>query len=205
MKTFHSFFRYVGLTYPKLPAQYLQSIHQISGPRPQITTHSEVTSHVESHTERPTITISSTVSPLPSRHHQSVAPIEYVPSLKVQPSLHQHLPHHHQTYYFSAPTQYRYAPQHNSLNFPPQPVYNFDFFNHQHASSLLDSYIPSSVVIARQHALGAKVHNFQHNHGAASAPGGYNTISFSAPHPPHFGGAHYKRSSAVAGKGQSKA
>jgi hypothetical protein len=173
-------------TYPKLPAQqYIHNIHQIPIPRPQITTHSEVSS-VASHTERPTISITSTVAPLANSHHQSVAPIEYVQSVKVQPTQHQPQPIQ----------QHRYVPTHQYHH--PQPVsYNFDFFNNRHASSLLDSYIPSSVVLARQKGL--LQHNYQDIY-ASSAPPSYNTISFSGP--PHHR-SHYKRSSAAAAKSQA--
>jgi hypothetical protein len=139
-------------TYPKLPAQqYIHNIHQIPIPRPQITTHSEVSS-VASHTERPTISITSTVAPLANSHHQSVAPIEYVQSVKVQPT--QHQPQPIQQHRFVPTHQYhQYVQQPQQFHYPQPVNYNFDFFNNRHASSLLDSYIPSSVVLARQKGL----------------------------------------------------
>lgn len=143
-----------------------------------------------------TITPSHQVTSLPH-----AAPLQYAPQqVQIQPSLEYVLPPK-QTVEYQAPAtlhkpSYLNVGQQYTQNYAQSFTPTLDLFGayNKQPKSLLDSYIPSSVVLAHQRALGRQLYN---NHGSSfgvqqqgSHQPGYNTIAYST----YQGYGHSKRS-----------
>lgn len=108
--------------------------------------------------------------------------LHYSPQqIQFQQSLEYTLPPQ-QTIEYHAPKVTSLASPPYAQNYAQQFTPTIDFFgsfNKQH-TSLLDSYIPSSVIIARQRALGRQLAQSAANTHGSHQPG-YNTIAYSTP------------------------
>lgn len=186
---------------PSVPytQQSSYSVHKPQ-PTPSVTyTHSGAEENVQLHAPH------STISPaISSQQHYSVPSYSYQHSTQPAHSI-QYTPQHvqiQQSIEYPSRHEYYHAPKVVSLHSAPhyqahfQPSYHYgspqlDFFgayNKQH-SSLIDSYIPSSVILDRQRAFLQKNQVYQPtspitNHVSAVSGhslNGYNTIAYSTP------------------------
>lgn len=120
----------------------------------------------------------------PIQHFQQLP--QYQPTQFIQPQQYYQYPQ--QQYIQSYPQQYSHhytQPQHYPHQSLQAPVYDFYGFHNRHPTSLLDSYIPSSVLIARQQKQYQSTY-YQPQHSkplfqpaALDALSAYNTIAYS--------------------------
>lgn len=134
------------------------------------------------------------------QHIQQVP--HYQPAQFIQPQQYYQYPQQQYIQQYSQQYTHQYAqPQHYPQQSLQAPVYDFYGFHNRHPTSLLDSYIPSSVLIARHQK------QFQSNYyqpqyskqlfqpAALDALSAYNTIAYSVAADES---SHAKRSSAPA-------
>lgn len=189
---------------PSVPSYTQQSTYSVHKPQPTPTVTYSHSAPAEENAQlhAPHSTIAPAISSqlhysVPSYSYQhSTQPahsIQYTPQqVQIQQSI--EYPSRHEYYHAPKVVSHHSAPQYHQAHFQPSYHYGspqLDFFgayNKQH-SSLLDSYIPSSVILDRQRTFLQKNQVYQPslpltNH--ISAPNthsfnGYNTIAYSTP------------------------
>lgn len=153
--------------------------------------------HAPESTAVPTLQYTIASNPIQSTpYHATAHPIQYTQQpIQLQESIEYAIRPHQSIEYHTQPTKIQSIPiashlHHYLQNYgQPNLTPTLDFFGayNKHPNSLLDSYIPSSVILARQHLLGNRqlLHATQPSatqliqHGSHQP--GYNTIAYSVP------------------------